>query len=89
MKVVGIITDVRILSQEEERKIETHKALKEYIIRMKVFLKKLFLGRNYENVTPLEDTIQKRWRNVNYPPTPEAMGWASRVNAPTNVGNLP
>ena len=26
---------------------------------------------------------------VNYPPTPEAMGWASRVNAPTNVGNLP
>ena len=28
-------------------------------------------------------------RLVNYPPTPEAMGWASRVNAPTNVGNLP
>ena len=27
--------------------------------------------------------------NVNYPPTPKAMGWASRVNAPTNVGNLP
>lgn len=31
---------------------------------MKTFLKKLFLGRNYDNVTPLEDTIQKRWRNV-------------------------
>ena len=26
---------------------------------------------------------------VNYPPTAEPMGWASRVNAPTNVGNLP
>jgi hypothetical protein len=26
---------------------------------------------------------------MNYPPTPEAMGWASRVNAPNNVGNLP
>jgi hypothetical protein len=31
---------------------------------MKDFLKKLFLGRNYENETPLEGTIQKRWRNV-------------------------
>jgi hypothetical protein len=26
---------------------------------------------------------------VNYPPTAEPMGWASRVNAPTNVDNLP
>ena len=26
---------------------------------------------------------------VNYPPTAKPMGGASRVNAPTNVGNLP
>ena len=25
--------------------------------------------------------------SVNYPPTAEPMGWASWVNAPTNVGN--
>ncbi|GIV43998.1 MAG: hypothetical protein KatS3mg035_1121 [Bacteroidia bacterium] len=25
--------------------------------------------------------------HVNYPPTPEAMGWASGVNTPTNVGS--
>ena len=24
---------------------------------------------------------------VNYPPTPKAMGWASRVITPTNVGS--
>ena len=37
----------------------------------------------------LEIEAQKRGIEVNYPPTPKAMGWASRVNAPTNVGNLP
>lgn len=26
---------------------------------------------------------------VNYPPTPKAMGWASGINTPTNVGNSP
>ena len=26
---------------------------------------------------------------VNYPPTPEAMGWASWVKAPSNEGNVP
>jgi hypothetical protein len=31
---------------------------------MRYFLKKLFLGRNFENVTPLESTLAKRWRNV-------------------------
>lgn len=31
---------------------------------MSNFLKKLFLGRNFDNETPLENTLQKRWRNV-------------------------
>lgn len=35
------------------------------------------------------DTFSSLVDIVNYPPTPKAMGWASRVNAPTNVGNLP
>ena len=31
--------------------------------------------------------IEVRQFRVNYPPTAEPMGWASWVNAPTNVGN--
>ena len=28
-------------------------------------------------------------KQVNYPPTPKAMGWASWVKAPSNEGNVP
>jgi len=38
---------------------------------------------------PIKEIVNMPDVKVNYPPTPEAMGWASRVNAPTNVGNLP
>lgn len=39
----------------------------------------------------LFSTGGKKFKNdifeVNYPPTPEVMGWASGVNTPTNVGS--
>jgi len=37
-----------------------------------------------------DDEWQKEWtepKTVNYPPTPEAMGWASEVNTLTNVNS--
>lgn len=31
--------------------------------------------------------LENHYSPVNYPPTPEAMGWASGVITPTNVGS--
>jgi len=38
----------------------------------------------YVEAVKFFDALDKQ---VNYPPTAEPMGWASWVNAPTNVGN--
>ncbi len=36
---------------------------------------------------PSKEDLDNILEEVNYPPTPEAMGWASGVITPTNVGS--
>ena len=70
---------IKMYSEDLRIKNYSDTTIENYCSQVKCFLE------YFSNVATKPSEISER--QVNYPPTPKAMGWASGVNTPTNVGS--